>query len=167
MLKKIEKIIRESAFEKKKKKPALKFNPGLALTSAWTTGPRATHTCMLKNNSGHITKRHCKWCKLVNKYAQFYNIHPDAQLVINLNWLIHVRVPNNLLPVMVITQLTQIKQIFEAFYRHNYNNRVVSTNLVFHQPGDTKLDESKCILLPPQHLSTANMNLIFDMAGCL
>ena len=110
MLKKIEKIIRESAFEKKKKKRGLKFNPGLVLTSAWTTGPRATHTCILKNNGGHITKRHCKWCKLVNKYAQFYNIHPDAQLVINLNWLIHVRVPNNLLRVMVITQLTQNKQ---------------------------------------------------------
>ena len=168
--KKIEKIVWESAFDKKKKKPGLKFNPRLALTSVWTTGPRATRTCtcMLKNNGRHITRRYCKWCKLINKYAQFYNIHPDAQLVTNLNWLIHVRVPNNLLPVMVITQLTQNKQLFEALYRHNYyNNRVVSTNLVFHQPGDTKLDESKCILLPPQHLSTANMNLIFDKAGCL
>ena len=37
--KKIEKIIRESAFDKKKKKPGLKFNPGLALTRVWTTGP--------------------------------------------------------------------------------------------------------------------------------
>ena len=37
--KKIEKIIRESAFDKKKKKPGLKFNPGLALTSVRTTGP--------------------------------------------------------------------------------------------------------------------------------
>ena len=36
--KKIEKIIRESAFDKKKKKPGLKFNPGLALTSVRTTG---------------------------------------------------------------------------------------------------------------------------------
>lgn len=127
-----------------------------------------TCTCMLKNNGRCITKGHCKWCKLVNtcKYTQFYNIHPDAQLVINLNWLIHVSALNNLLPVKVTTQLIQNKQIFEAFYRHNYNNRVSRTNLVFHQPGDTKLDESKCILLPPQHLSTANMNLIFDMAGC-
>ena len=37
--KKIEKIIRESAFGKKKKKPGLKFNPGLVLTGARTTGP--------------------------------------------------------------------------------------------------------------------------------
>ena len=37
--KKIEKIIRESAFDKKKKKPGLKFNPGLALTRVRTTGP--------------------------------------------------------------------------------------------------------------------------------
>ena len=34
--KKIEKIIRESAFDKKKKKPGLKFNPGLALTGVRT-----------------------------------------------------------------------------------------------------------------------------------
>ena len=36
----IEKIIRESAIDKKKKKPRLKFNPGLALTGVRTTGPR-------------------------------------------------------------------------------------------------------------------------------
>ena len=39
--KKIEKIIRESAFDKKKKKPGLTFNPGLALIRVRTTGPRA------------------------------------------------------------------------------------------------------------------------------
>ena len=39
--KKIDKIIRESAFEKKKKKPGLKFNPGLGLTGIRTTGPRS------------------------------------------------------------------------------------------------------------------------------
>ena len=37
--KKIEKIIRESAFDKKKEKLGLKFNPGLALTGVRTTGP--------------------------------------------------------------------------------------------------------------------------------
>ena len=37
--KKIEEIIRESAFDRKKKKPGLKFNPGLALTGVRTTGP--------------------------------------------------------------------------------------------------------------------------------
>ena len=39
-LKRIEKIIRESAFDKKTKKAGLKFNPGLALTGVRTTGPR-------------------------------------------------------------------------------------------------------------------------------
>ena len=38
----IEKIIRGSAFDKKKKKPGLKFNPGLALTGVRITGPRTT-----------------------------------------------------------------------------------------------------------------------------
>ena len=38
--KKIEEIIRESAFDKKKKKSGLKFNPELALTRVRTTGPR-------------------------------------------------------------------------------------------------------------------------------
>ena len=37
--KRIEKIIRESAFDKKKKILGLKFNLGLALTSIRTTGP--------------------------------------------------------------------------------------------------------------------------------
>ena len=37
--KKIKKIIRESAFVNTKKKPRLKFNPGLALTRFRTTGP--------------------------------------------------------------------------------------------------------------------------------
>ena len=50
------------------------------------TGVRTT-ICMLKNNGRHITKRYCKWCKLVNKYAHVYNIHADAQLAINLKWL--------------------------------------------------------------------------------
>ena len=38
-VKRIEKIIRENAFEQKKKKPRLKFNPGLALIGLRTTGP--------------------------------------------------------------------------------------------------------------------------------
>ena len=40
-LKRIEKIIRENAFEQKKKKLRLKFNPGLALIGLQTTGPRS------------------------------------------------------------------------------------------------------------------------------
>ena len=35
--KKIEKIIQENSFEQKKRKPRLKFNPGLALISLQTT----------------------------------------------------------------------------------------------------------------------------------
>ena len=38
--KKIEKIIPEGAFDKKKKKPGLKLNPGLPLTRLQATGPR-------------------------------------------------------------------------------------------------------------------------------
>ena len=45
MLKKIEKIIRESAFDKKKKKARFKFNPGLALTRVrtWMTTNQKRH----------------------------------------------------------------------------------------------------------------------------
>ena len=39
-LKRIQKIIRENAFELKKEKSGLKFNPGLALIGLRTTGPR-------------------------------------------------------------------------------------------------------------------------------
>ena len=39
-LKRIQKIIRESAFDNRKKKTALTFNPGLVLTGVRTTGPR-------------------------------------------------------------------------------------------------------------------------------
>ena len=38
--KRIEKIVRESAVDKNKKKPGLKFNPWLVLTGVRTTGPR-------------------------------------------------------------------------------------------------------------------------------
>ena len=39
-LKRIEKIVGENAFEQKKKKPRLKFNPGLALIGLRITWPR-------------------------------------------------------------------------------------------------------------------------------
>ena len=38
--KKLKKIISDIAFDKKKKKPRLKFNPRLALTAVQTTAPR-------------------------------------------------------------------------------------------------------------------------------
>ena len=37
---KVEKMMRENAFEQKKKKPGLKFSPELALIGFQTTGPR-------------------------------------------------------------------------------------------------------------------------------
>ena len=36
----IGKIVRENAFDEKKRRPGLKFNPGLALIGLRTTGPR-------------------------------------------------------------------------------------------------------------------------------
>ena len=41
--KKNREIIRETAFDNKKKKPRLKFNPRLALTGFRTTGPWGIH----------------------------------------------------------------------------------------------------------------------------
>ena len=38
-LKRIEKIVRENAFDERKKRPGLKFNPRLALIGLRTTGP--------------------------------------------------------------------------------------------------------------------------------
>jgi len=40
-LRRREKIIQENTFKQTKKKPRLKFNPGLALNCLQTTGPRA------------------------------------------------------------------------------------------------------------------------------
>ena len=39
-LKRIEKFFGENAFDEKKKRPGLKFNPGLALNGLQTTQPR-------------------------------------------------------------------------------------------------------------------------------
>ena len=39
--KRLEKIVRENAFDEKKQRPGLKFNPGLALIGLRTTGPLA------------------------------------------------------------------------------------------------------------------------------
>ena len=52
--KKIEKIIRESAFDKKKKKPRLKFNPGLALIRVRRTGPRGLMHDMIRKAEHRI-----------------------------------------------------------------------------------------------------------------
>ena len=54
-LKRIEKIIRESAFDEKKVNPGLKFNPGLALTGVRTTGPRVFPLGMSDHDSIYAT----------------------------------------------------------------------------------------------------------------
>ena len=70
--KKIEKIIQENAFDKKKKKPRLKFNPGLALTGVRTTGPwrlglRAPLVARFKSTSPKVLIKtlNCLGTKLV------------------------------------------------------------------------------------------------------
>ena len=55
-LKRIEKIIRESAFDKKKKKPWLKFNPGFALSGVRTTGPWLSRLCCQGNVNAERTQ---------------------------------------------------------------------------------------------------------------
>ena len=59
--KRIEKILRESAFDEKKKKRVLKRNPGLAQTGVRTTGPRVLQpsqeklkTILIQNFWGQI-----------------------------------------------------------------------------------------------------------------
>ena len=54
-LKTIEKNIQGNAFEQKKKKPGLKFNPGLALICLQTTGP----SCI--NNELAMISTHLSW----------------------------------------------------------------------------------------------------------
>ena len=61
-LKRIEKIIRESAFDNKKKKAGLKFNPGLVLTGVRTTEPRSS-----KGNQGNRGQANWKMLKLLNR----------------------------------------------------------------------------------------------------
>ena len=53
--KKLEKIIRESAFHKKIKHSGLKFKPGLALTGVRTTGPRSLKKYLFRADSS------CTW----------------------------------------------------------------------------------------------------------
>ena len=63
--KRIEKIIRKSAFDNKKKKAGLKFNPELVLTGVRTTGPRSIDSepfsasnFLTFNNFGHVENDH-------------------------------------------------------------------------------------------------------------
>ena len=55
-----EKIIRENAFEQKKKKPGLKFNFGLALIGLQTTG----HSCTLFKGGGISSGANPHFCSL-------------------------------------------------------------------------------------------------------
>ena len=55
--KKKKKIIRENAFEQKKEKPELKFNPGLALIGLRTTGSVGTYMAP----DGYDRLMHCNF----------------------------------------------------------------------------------------------------------
>ena len=68
--KKIEKIIWDSAFDKKKKKPRLKFNPRLALIWA-----------QMCNFHNHVQKMEGKWKgKLVQLNPDFFNLSGRGKL---------------------------------------------------------------------------------------
>ena len=45
----MEKIILENVYKRKKKKPGLKFNPGLALIGLWKTEPWLSHVSNVAN----------------------------------------------------------------------------------------------------------------------
>ena len=57
-LKRIEKIVQENVSDEKKKRPGLKFNPGLALIGLRTTGPRLIET-MNPHVGCQYIKFHC------------------------------------------------------------------------------------------------------------
>ena len=84
LLKRIEKIIRERAFDKKEKKPGLKFNPEIALTGVRTTGPRCINGSQpfdgLASRLGGSsnTPRHASWNR--NKLKPFWAFGPWAPL---------------------------------------------------------------------------------------
>jgi len=74
-LKRTEKIIRENAFEQKRKKPGLEFNLGLALIGLWTTC-RAMNIWVswLISSGSPLSVRHT---------IQRYNDHPSLSENIN------------------------------------------------------------------------------------
>ena len=51
----MEEITRENALEQTKKKPGLKFYPGLAIIGLPTTGPRA----LVVSHTMHISRHNC------------------------------------------------------------------------------------------------------------
>ena len=53
-LKRIEKIVQENVSDEKKKRPGLKFNPGLALIGLRTTGPRLVSSVLLAQRASEV-----------------------------------------------------------------------------------------------------------------
>ena len=51
-LKRIEKVVRENAFDEKKERPGLKFNPGFALIGLRTTAPGCPAKVQRKRRGG-------------------------------------------------------------------------------------------------------------------
>ena len=56
-LKRIDKIVRENAFDEKKERPGLKFNPGFALIGLRTTAPGCPAKVQRKRRGGSKRKK--------------------------------------------------------------------------------------------------------------
>ena len=89
-LKRIEKIIRENAFGQKKKKPRLKFNPGLALIDLRTTGPGSLLKAFEKMNNKlkvrgqilHVLSVTTEWnglCNSVSLLCDMWSMYVKCQ----------------------------------------------------------------------------------------
>ena len=80
-LKRREEITQENTFEQKKKKPGLKFNPGLALIGLRTSGPRSKFSPMSQRREfkGKLTKELLR------------TVHYNLQTTIRLSFLFERR----------------------------------------------------------------------------
>ena len=68
--KKIEKIIRESAFDKKKRNPGLKFNPELALTRLSNNWALISNQFLLVSASWTVKEWVWRMCMLISPHLQ-------------------------------------------------------------------------------------------------
>ena len=91
-LNKIGKIFRENAFDEKKKRPGLKFNPGVALTGLRTTRPRS-----LSVNGFKVFNCCMIYSWTLNFIGPFAkkpeNLLSSKNVVIEQDWIIFHQVP--------------------------------------------------------------------------
>ena len=71
-LKRIEKIIQDNASEQKKKKPRLKFNPGLALTDLRATRPRDRRLHQFRRPKFEFDSAHMKYSVCTGPKDRFF-----------------------------------------------------------------------------------------------